>query len=69
MSQIYIYTEEYYRKRGYIDESWLSGIERRFITADEVYDALNLAAQPGPRREFVVVAERPARRSGVCKGF
>ena len=58
MAEIHMWTEQAFRKRGFIDEPWLSGIERRYIsTPEEIMDALNSAALPGPRREFIVVDE------------
>jgi len=64
MAQVQIWTKQAYRNRGYIDEPWLSGIERRTISKpEEIVASLNLAAKPTNERfEFVVVAEEENRR-------
>ena len=57
MSQVFVQTEEVYRKRGFFDET-----ERHFITADELVDVLNSAKEDGPDRFYVLAEEKPARR-------
>jgi hypothetical protein len=49
MSQVRVWTEACYMKRGYLDET-----PRLFITADKLVEVLNSCREDGPDREYVL---------------
>lgn len=53
MSQVFVQTEECYRKMGYRDET-----QRMFISADELVDVLNSVEESGPDRHYVLKDEK-----------
>lgn len=63
MAEIYVQTEECYRKKGYIDE-----IERHFINADELVDVLNSAVEDGPDRYYILISESGQAGKALVSG-
>lgn len=62
MANVYVQTEECYRKE---QELWASlnpfcpiGPDVEEITADDLVDVLNSAVSPGPDRHYVVMEEK-----------
>jgi hypothetical protein len=62
MANVYVQTEECYRKQERQTASWFPfvPIERDIheITPDQLVDVLNSAAEYGPDRHYVVVEEK-----------